>query len=387
MSEAVIPDSRSTPRPVYLDCNATTPIDPRVLEAVIRFSAEEFGNAGSRTHVFGARARLACEGARSAIASLVDAESEDVVFTSGATESNNLALMGLAAFGEQSGRKHIISTEIEHKSVLKPLEALSRRGFDVELVRPVSGGWVEAEAIVERVRPETLLVSVMQVNNETGVFQPIEEIAAGLSGLDAYFHVDAAQGFGRRLEGLREKRLDLISVSAHKIYGPKGIGALIARRLDRLPLSPLFYGGGQEGGMRPGTLPVQLVVGFGVAASTAERERTEREMCCQRFRRRLLEALTPLAPVRNGEEDRCMPHVLNVSFPGVDAEEVIDAVGDLIAISNGSACASQSLSASHVVRAMGRAEEVVRGAVRFSWCHMTEDVEWEKVVQRIGQLQ
>jgi cysteine desulfurase len=387
MSEAVIPDSRSTPRPVYLDCNATTPMDPRVLEAVIRFSAEEFGSAGSRTHVFGARARLACEGARSAIASLVDAASEEVVFTSGATESNNLALMGLAAFGEQSGRKHIVSTEIEHKSVLKPLEALSRRGFDVELVRPVSGGWVEAEAILGRVRPETLLVSVMQVNNETGVFQPIEEIAAGLSGLDAYFHVDAAQGFGRRLEGLREKRLDLISVSAHKIYGPKGIGALIARRLDRLPLSPLFYGGGQEGGMRPGTLPVQLVVGFGVAASTAERERTEREMRCQRFRRRLLEALTPLAPVRNGEEDRCMPHVLNVSFPGVDAEEVIDAVGDLIAISNGSACASQSLSASHVVRAMGRAEEVVRGAVRFSWCHMTEDVEWEKVVQRIGQLQ
>lgn len=387
MSEAVIPDSRSTPRPVYLDCNATTPIDPRVLEAVIRFSAEEFGSAGSQTHVFGARARLACEGARSAIASLVGAESEDVIFTSGATESNNLALMGLAAFGEQSGRKHIVSTEIEHKSVLKPLEALSRRGFDVELVRPVSGGWVEAEAILERVRPETLLVSVMQVNNETGVFQPIEEIAAGLSGLDAYFHVDAVQGFGRRLEGLREKRLDLISVSAHKIYGPKGIGALIARRLDRLPLSPLFYGGGQEGGMRPGTLPVQLVVGFGVAASTAERERTEREMRCQRFRRKLLEALTPLAPVRNGEEDRCMPHVLNVSFPGVDAEEVIDAVGDLIAISNGSACASQSLSASHVVRAMGRAEEVVRGAVRFSWCHMTEDVEWEKVLQRIRQLQ
>lgn len=387
MNEAGTSDSRPTPRPVYLDCNATTPIDPRVLEAVIRFSSEEFGSAGSRTHVFGARARLACEGARSTIASLVDAESEDVVFTSGATESNNLALMGLAAFGEQSGRKHIVSTAIEHKSVLKPLEVLSRRGFDVELVRPVSGGWVEAAAIVERVRPETLLVSVMQVNNETGVFQPIEEIAAGLSGLDVYFHVDAAQGFGRRLEGLREKRLDLISVSAHKIYGPKGIGALIARRLDRLPLSPLFHGGGQEGGMRPGTLPVQLVVGFGVAASTAERERAEREMSCQRFRRRLLEALAPLGPVRNGDESRCMPHVLNVSFPGVDAEAVIDAVGDLIAISNGSACTSQSLSASHVVRAMGKAEEVVRGAVRFSWCHMTEDVEWERVVQRIGQLQ
>lgn len=374
------------PRPVYLDCNATTPIDPRVLEAVVRFSAEEFGNAGSRTHEFGARARQATEGARSAIASLVNAESEDVVFTSGATESNNLALIGLAAFGERSGKKHIVSTEIEHKSVLKPLEVLSRRGFEVELVRPVNGGWVEAESIVECVRSDTLLVSVMQVNNETGVIQPIEEIAAGLSNVDVYFHVDATQGFGRGLRGLRQKRLDLISVSGHKIYGPKGVGALIARRLDRLPLSPLFYGGGQEGGMRPGTLPVQLVVGFGVAASTAEREAADREVRCRRLRRKLLDALTPLRPERNGEDERCMPHVLNVSFSGVDGVAVIDAVSDLIAISNGSACTSQSVSPSHVLRAMGKDEEVVRGAVRFSWCHMTEDVEWEEVVKRIAQL-
>ena len=248
---------------VYLDCNATTPLEPEVQREMLRFFEGEFGNAGSRTHEFGARAKQAIQKARDQVAALVSAQREEVIFTSGATESNNLAILGLAAFGEQSKRRHIISTQIEHKAVLEPLEELERRGFEVEFLAPNSDGRVETEKIHAALRPDTLLVSVMHANNETGVIQPIEEIATILGKHAAYFHVDAAQTFGKLIEPLRNPRIDFISASAHKIYGPKGVGALIARRrgFDRAPLTPLLFGGGQERGLRPGTLPVPLIVG------------------------------------------------------------------------------------------------------------------------------
>ena len=250
----------------YLDCNATTPVEPRVRDLVIQYMETEFGNAGSRTHEFGARAKQASQKARDQVAVLVGAKPDEVVFTSGATEANNLALLGLAEYGRREGRRHIISTAIEHKSVLEPLERLGRGGFDVTLIAPEPGGWVLPEKVASALRPDTLLVSAMHVNNETGVVQPLTEIALGLARHPAFLHVDAAQGCGKELLALRDPRIDLISISGHKLYAPKGIGALVTRRrgFERIPLEPLMVGGGQERGLRPGTLPVHLAVGLGL---------------------------------------------------------------------------------------------------------------------------
>ena len=223
-------ESKHSSGPVYLDCNATAPMEPAARDAVVRWLTDDIGNAGSRTHEFGLRAKKAVQTARSHVSSVVGAEPDEVLFTSGATESNNIAILGLARHGESTGRRHIVSTAIEHKAVLEPLEALQARGFEVTLLAPSANGAVTADAVRRALRPDTLLVSVMQVNNETGVLQPVEEIAATMDDHDAYLHTDAAQGFGKDLSGLRSNRIDLISVSAHKVYGPLGIGALIARR-------------------------------------------------------------------------------------------------------------------------------------------------------------
>lgn len=217
-------------RPVYLDCNATTPVDPEVEREFLIYVRDEFGNAGSRTHEFGARAKQAVQKARDQVATVVKCQREEVIFTSGATESNNLAILGLREHGEKTGRRHIVSTAIEHKAVLEPLEHLARHGFEVTLVRPEATGAVLGSKVAAAVRPDTLLVSVMHVNNETGVIQPLAEIASGLEGHDAFLHVDAAQGFGKRIPDLQNPRIDLISLSGHKIYAPKGIGALVTRR-------------------------------------------------------------------------------------------------------------------------------------------------------------
>lgn len=374
--------------PIYLDNNATTAPLPEVRDAVLRHLEAEFGNAGSRTHIFGAQAKRAVEDARSVIAAAAAADPVEVVFTSGATEANNLALLGLADHGQRTGRRHLITTAIEHKAVLEPLEALASRGFELT-VMPVGGsGRVEVEAIGEALRPDTLLVSVMQANNETGVLQPIAEIAEALLGHEAYFHVDAVQGFGKALEGLRHPRIDLIAVSAHKLYGPKGVGALIARRrgYERPPLTPLMYGGGQERGLRPGTLAVPLIAGFGVATELAFRDHAERQQACRALKAAALSAFAPLAPTLIGDSAYVLDHVAMIAFPGIDSEALMLALKDDIAISNGSACTSASYQPSHVLTAMGLAPEIIEGAVRISWSHLSTTPPWHEIARRIADL-
>ena len=357
-------------------------------EALIHWFTDELGNAGSRTHEYGVLAKRAVQAAREQVAAVIGARDDEILFTSGATESNNIAILGLAHYGESEGCRHIISTAIEHKAVLEPLEALEARGFTVTLLKPDLTGVVNAQAVKEALRPDTLLVSVMHVNNETGARQPIDEIAALLENHDAYLHVDAAQGFGKDFEALRSSRVDLISISSHKIYGPVGVGALAARRRDfkKPPLRPLTYGGGQERGLRPGTLPVALIVGFGVAAELAAKDADERRARCATIRKDALLALRALGIRIHSDPDQTLPHVLNFSVAGVDSEAVMVALKDLVAVSNGSACTSQSYDPSHVLTAMGLPDEAIAGAVRLSWCHMTPDVDWQAVAKRINAL-
>jgi len=359
---------------VYLDCAATTPLDPRVEQVLLRYLREDFGNAGSRTHSYGAAARRAVEQARDQLAAVAGAARGEVVFTSGATESNNLALLGLERYGRESGRMHLVSTSIEHHAVLEPLRRLAARGFELTLVDPEPGGWVAPDKISAAVRDDTLLVSVMQANNETGVLQPIAEVAETLAGSEAFFHVDAAQGFGKELDSLRSERVDLICLSGHKLCGPKGVGALIARRRggERPPLEPLAVGGGQELGLRAGTLPVALIAALGRAAELAAEECDLRRRQAQEFGAALLEGLAPMQPQLHGDPSRRLPHIVNLSFPGLEAEEVIEAWEELAAISDGAACTSQSYTCSHVLSAMGLPAERMAGAVRLSWCHLTQ---------------
>jgi cysteine desulfurase len=369
----------------YLDCAATTPIDPRVRDEVLLYLDQEFGNAGSRTHDFGRRARNAVECARDRVAAVVSASRGDVFFTGGATESNNLAILGLWGHGLATGRTHVITSRIEHHAVLEPVAELERRGFDVTWLDPTPGGWIEAAVVREALRPKTLLVSVMHVNNETGVLQPIAAIADAIGAHPAFFHVDAAQGFGKDVPALAHPRIDLISVSGHKIHAPKGVGALILRRRhgDRPPLKPLLLGGGQERGLRPGTLPVHLIAGLGKASELALAEWQVRDQCCRAFRARLLEGLAPLQPLIHGDLERSLPNIVNLSIPGVDAETAMEAWSEFAAISDGAACTSASYTCSHVLSAMRLPPEQMAGALRFSWCHSSGMPDLNAMVEAI----
>ena len=380
-----LPAGQAEGRAVYLDCAATTPLDPRVREEMLHWLDQEFGNPGSRTHSYGQAARQAVERARAQVARVAGARRNEVIFTSGATESNNLALLGLEAHARRKRRMHIVSTHIEHHAVLEPLRVLAERGFEVTLVDPEPGGWVDAERIASEVRPDTLLVSVMQVNNETGVLQPIAEIAEKLAGSGAFLHVDAAQGFGKELASLRNPRVDLVSLSGHKICGPKGVGALIARRRNgkRLPLEPLAYGGGQEIGLRPGTLPAHLIAALGKASELAMTECEERAAAARAFQSALLEGLASLNPQINGDLGHALPFILNLSFPSYDAETLIEAWSDLAAISDGAACTSQSYTCSHVLSAMRLDPKRQAGAVRISWCHLSQLPDTARMVEAL----
>lgn len=372
----------------YLDCNATTPIEPAVLEVVIRYLRDLYGNAGSRTHEHGVVAKRAVEKARAQVAEVVAAQLDEVVFTSGATESNNIAILGLAEHAAREGKRHIISTAIEHKAVLEPLEVLAGRGFEVELLELGEAGWVDPGDVAAALRPDTVMVSIMQVNNETGVVQPLGEVAEALRGHEAFLHVDAAQGFGKELEPLKNQRIDLISISGHKIYAPKGVGALITRRrdFDRPPLTPLLHGGGQERGLRPGTHPVHLIAGLGEAAEIAVRVCAVRRRACEEQRRQALSSLGALSPIFVGDQDRVIPNTLSMALPGLDSEAAMVALKGVVAASNGSACTSSSYEPSHVLTAMGLPEDVVSGAIRLSWSHLTPQVDWHLVAERLANV-
>lgn len=374
--------------PVYLDCNATTPLDPAVREVLFHHLTEEFGNEGSRTHEYGSRAKQAVQKARDQVGAVVGAKRDEVIFTSGATESNNLAILGLAAYGKEHGKRHLIGTRIEHKAVLEPLEVMEKQGFEVTWLGCDQHGRVNVEELKSALRPDTLLVSIMAANNETGVRQPLDEICAALEGHEAFLHTDAAQAFGKDLEPLRNGRIDLISVSGHKIYAPKGIGALIIRRrgYDRVPLRPLVHGGGQERGLRPGTLPVALVAALGAAAEVAVKDYEKRLKHCRKIKEAALKAFSPLSPRIHGRPEETMDHVLNLAFPGIDSEALIVALKDLVAISNGSACTSSSYTPSHVIKAMGYSDDEANEAIRLSWCHLTPEVDWDAVAERVRGL-
>jgi len=374
---------------VYLDHAATTAIDSRVAQLVMAIMTEEFGNAGSRTHSYGLAALRHVNAARERVASAIGAEPDELTFTSGATESDNIALLGLADHGASSGRRHIVSTAIEHKAVLEPLALLEARGFEVTRIAPSGSGHVRAEDVLAAVRPDTLAVSVMHANNETGAIQPIEAVAAGLAADGPYFHVDAAQTFGRSTAALRNRRVDLVSLSAHKIFGPKGVGALVARRrgVRRPPLAPLMVGGGQERGLRPGTQPVPLIAGFGLAAELAIKEERARGAACLAMREQAIAALTRLDPIIHGDWNLgVLPNILSFAVPGIDSEAVMVALKGLAAISNGSACTSSRYEPSHVLVAMGLTADEIAGTVRISWSHDTGPVAWPEIAERLDDL-
>lgn len=373
---------------IYMDCNATTPVEPSVASVVMRFLEKDYGNAASPIHDYGVFALAAVEHARGQVAEVVKARRDEVIFTSGATESNNLAILGIAEEGVLSGRRHLITTDIEHKAVLEPFEEMARLGFEVQIISVKADGRFDPQRLADALRPDTLLVSTMQVNNETGVLQPLTEVAEIVANHDVWWHVDAAQGFGKDLEQLRHPRINLISISGHKIYGPKGIGALIARKQDRQfpPLRPLLFGGGQEQGLRSGTLPVSLIAGLGEAAKLAVRNNNERTEKCRALREQALTVFSALGAQQNGVEKYTLPHVLNISLPGINSELAIKALKNVIAISSTSACTSHTHTPSYVLAAMGLSPEKVEQSIRLSWCHMTPDVDWNEVETTLRAL-
>jgi cysteine desulfurase len=375
-------------KPVYLDYNATTPLDSRVFEAMYPYFSTALGNAGSRTHIFGQRAKKAVDRARAQVASLIGRRADEIIFTSGATESNNIVLQGLMSYGSDRSRRHVLATSIEHKSVLAPLQKLRALGYEVELLPVTSGGFVEPEAVLRRLRRDTLLVTIMHANNETGVLQPVIEISESLVGSGALFHMDAAQTFGKEVEALRRVQFDFLSISGHKIHGPAGVGALYVRRRGsgRIPLEPLMVGGGQEMGLRPGTLPVPLIVGLGKAAELAGNEYNQRNLHAKSLRREFLAALESVDHRTNGDLSRMQSHVVNVSFPGVDSDALMLALRSEMAISNGSACTTSGKVASHVLRSMGLPQDRIASAVRFSWGPGLNKIPHEALVEAVSRL-
>jgi cysteine desulfurase len=351
--------------PIYLDYSATTPVDPRVAEAMIPYLTERFGNPASRSHAYGWAAEEAVERARAQVAALVNADPKEIVWTSGATESNNLALKGAAHFYSGKG-KHIVTVMTEHKAVLDTVRELERQGFSATYLAPGPDGLLDPEKFKAALRPDTILASVMLVNNEIGVIQDIETIGEICRERGIVFHVDAAQATGKVAIDLEKSKVDLMSFSAHKTYGPKGIGALYVRRKPRVRIEAQMHGGGHERGMRSGTLPTHQIVGMGEAFRIAQEEMASENERIRMLRDRLWRGISSMEEVHlNGDLERRVPHNLNVSFNFVEGESLMMAVKD-IAVSSGSACTSASLEPSYVLRALGRSDELAHSSIRFS---------------------
>ena len=373
---------------VYLDYNASAPLDERVLERMIDVYRSHFGNADSRTHVFGTDAKEIVSASRKTIADILGVDSSDVFFTSGSTESNNMAILGLLDYALESGRNHFITTSIEHKSVLEAMKYLQSKGCTVDYVSPDCSGRIKPSQILELVTDKTLLVSMMHVNSETGIIQPIEEIGEALTETKSYFHIDATQGFGKLNDSLRNTKYNMLSMTAHKLGGPQGVGAFVLRRdrtYRRPPVKPLMYGGQQERGYRPGTTPVALVAGFALAAELCDKEALEHMERCRAIKESFLNAVADLPYTLNGDQEYCLPSTINVSFRGVDAEGIFLAIKDEYAFSNGSACNSGSHAPSYVLTAMGLDESRINEAIRISWNYDTK-VDFTALVHYIESI-
>src|SRR5262249_37864369 len=351
--------------PIYMDYGATTPVDPRVVDAMIPWLREHFGNPASRSHAWGWEAEEAVEKAREEVAALIGADPREIVWTSGATESDNLAIKGAAQFYKTRG-KHIITVKTEHKAVLDTVRELERQGFDATYLDVQEDGLIDLEKFKAALRPDTILVSVMYVNNEIGVVQDIPAIGEICRSRGMIFHVDSAQATGKLPVDLATLKVDLMSFSAHKTYGPKGVGALFVRRKPRVRIEAQMHGGGHERGMRSGTLPTHQIVGMGEAFRLARLEMSNDNERIRALRDRLWEGISDIEEVYlNGDMERRVPHNLNVSFNYVEGESLIMAVKD-IAVSSGSACTSASLEPSYVLRALGRNDELAHSSIRFT---------------------
>ncbi|BGP21054.1 hypothetical protein JCM10213_007572 [Rhodosporidiobolus nylandii] len=382
-SNATSKSKEEVGRPIYLDAQATTPTDPRVLDAMLPYMTNQYGNPHSKTHAYGWETEQAVDEARKHVAELIGADAKDIVFTSGATESNNMAIKGIARF-YKGKKKHIITTQTEHKCVLDSCRVLQDEGFDVTYLPVQQNGVIDLKELEAAIRPDTVLVSIMMVNNEIGTIQPIKEIGEIVKKhKGVFFHTDAAQAVGKIPIDVNDLKIDVLSISAHKLYGPKGAGALYVRRRPRVRLEPLISGGGQERGLRSGTVAAPLAVGFGEACRLAKKEMAADTAHIRRLADRLYNGITSACThvVRNGDVEG-YPGCTNLSFAAVEGESLLMSIKD-IAVSSGSACTSASLEPSYVLRALGAEEDMAHSSIRFGIGRFTTEEEVDYVVDKV----
>jgi len=374
--------------PIYMDYQATTPTDPRVFAAMAPYFNKKFGNPHSRTHVYGWKAEGAVKEAREKVAALINADPQEIIFTSGATESNNIAIKGIARFYKETvkGKPHIITTQIEHKCVIDTCRDLEEEGFDVTYLPVDKSGMVDVEELRKAIKKETILASIMAVNNEVGTIAPLKEIGEVCRQNNVFFHTDAAQGAGKIPIDVREMNISLLSLSGHKIYGPMGVGALfVSRKAPRPKVAPLFSGGGQERGMRSGTIPTPLVVGLGKACEIAHAEMGSDAKRIEGLAQRLIEGIRKNVPdIKRNGGGRVYPGCVNISFPYVEGESLIMALPE-VAISSGSACTSASLEPSYVLKAIGVDEDLAHSSIRFGIGRFTTKKEIDYVIKQVSK--
>ncbi|MDY4279420.1 MAG: aminotransferase class V-fold PLP-dependent enzyme [Faecalicoccus sp.] len=372
---------------VYLDFNSSVPIHKEVLNCMMDVYRNVPGNSDSRTHEFGELARKTVEDARGKVASILNVNSDEVFFTSGATESDNIAIQGLREYGITSNKKHIITTTIEHKAVLETVKIMGKQGFEIDFVNPDSTGRISSEELLCKLRDDTLLVSVMHVNNETGIIQPIKEIGDVLAKNNILFHVDATQSFGKLVDELKEVKYDMLSMSAHKIGGPQGVGALILKKRGYKlpPIKPIIFGGQQEHGIRPGTVPVALVAGLGKACEIAQKDYKKNNDKCKKIKEKIISMVedSDLQFVFNGNQNYAIDNTLNICICGVASEALMLSSKGYCGISNGSACNSKSYSPSYVLSAMEIPVEQIENSIRISW---GPDLQISDVEEAFGKL-
>ena len=374
----------------YLDFNATSPVSEETAKYMLQYLTEDFGNAGSRTHQTGSRAKKIVIESRESIAKIFDADFSELIFTSGATESNNLAIFGLKDHALSNNKNHIITSNIEHKAVLDPIKEMEKLGFKISYINPNNKGQIDVESVVNAINDKTYLISIMHANNETGVVNDINEIFSKVKDINPsiFTHSDMAQTFGKTDLDFSSKNIDMASISAHKFFGPKGIGALLVRKNDgrSLPLTPLMFGGGQEKGIRPGTLPVHLIAGMAHAAEECVKNSKQWQRNCGEIKSIAVDAFKNLDYKIYGNVENSLPNTLSISFGDIHAEALIICLKDIAEISTGSACTSASYTPSHVLTSMGLSENDATKVVRFSWGPNTNKDIWKKIANKIETL-